>query len=443
MSIKKIFFAGVAVVGLGLSAFGQTRSPVVYPQDEEGAAEATAEAIADSADEGEVSLSGYNEYRPTPVSTWRAKANYHRALREQEYAEPQSHLYRRSAGVRKAQHVSPFREEEPGEQNDIQYESIGANGPMDDSMSYGGDCGGGDSCDCSECGGEYCGGGDRPLFGRFVNWGPRNLAIFGGVHGYKGPRDRGMNGNFGFQEGVNYGSPLGDPWGCGFQVGFQALQSNIFGNQVTGMPTADRRQYFATAGIFRRAEVGKVQWGVAFDYLYDTYTSNSNLKQIRQETGWLMTDRTEIGYSGAYGIGGDTSTAQTTGGNAVIGRLEPTDQFICYIRRYFDNGGDGRLYGGVTGKGDGLVGADVWIPLSGGWALQNNFTYMIPKQGRGTTVDGNGLVTGGQVRETWGVAMNLVWYPGRSARCVGNSCFRPVLNVADNTQFLVNESFPQ
>jgi hypothetical protein len=156
-----------------------------------------------------------------------------------------------------------------------------------------------------------------------------------------------------------------------------------------------------------------------------------------------MTETTEIGYSGAYGIGGDTSTAQTTGGNAVIGRLEPTDQFICYIRRYFDNGGDGRLYGGVTGKGDGLVGADVWIPLSGGWALQNNFTYMIPKQGRGTTVDGNGLVTGGQVRETWGVAMNLVWYPGRSARCVGNSCFRPVLNVADNTQFLVNESFPQ
>ena len=58
-------------------------------------------------------------------------------------------------------------------------------------------------------------------------------------------------------------------------------------------------------------------------------------------------------------------------------------------------------------------------------------------------MDGNGVADGGQVRETWGVAMNLVWYPGRSARCVGESCYRPVLNVADNSQFMVTERAPR
>jgi hypothetical protein len=58
-------------------------------------------------------------------------------------------------------------------------------------------------------------------------------------------------------------------------------------------------------------------------------------------------------------------------------------------------------------------------------------------------VGGNGVVDGGQVHETWGVALNLVWYPGRSAKCVGESCYRPVLNVADNSQFMVNETVQQ
>ncbi len=320
----------------------------------------------------------------------------------------------------------------------MQYEPLTTDGPLAGQAS----CGGGECDGCCECGGEYCNDCNRPIFGFLCDWGHRNLAIFGGVHGFKGPRDRGLNGNFGFQEGVNYGAPLGDPWGCGFQIGFQALQSDISGNQVNGFPTADRHQYFATAGIFRRAEVGKVQWAVAFDYLFDSYSDSASLQQIRSETGWLFNEQTEIGYSGAYGIGGD-STSVTTVRGTIVGRLATTDQFVGYIRRYFENGGDGRLFGGITGNGDGLFGADVWIPLGGSWALQNDFIYLIPKDGRGTAVGDNGAVVGGQVRETWGVALNLVWYPGRSSHCVGESCYRPVLNVADNSQFLVNQTFSQ
>jgi hypothetical protein len=275
-------------------------------------------------------------------------------------------------------------------------------------------------------------------------WGPRNLAIFAGVHGYKGPRDRGANGNFGFQEGLNFGAPLGDPWGCGYQVGFAALQSNLSGyqenlpdvqdqerNRFTTL-TADRHEYFFTAGIFRRAECAGWQWGVAFDMLYDTYYENANLKQIRTETGYLFNEFFEVGYSGAYAVGGDNvSGGYTVAGRQIDGKLDATDQFVVYFRRYFENGGDGRIWGGMTGYGDGLFGADAWIPLGGSWAIQNTFNYLIPKNGKGEA--------GGQINESWSVAFNLVWYPGRSVNCISKSCYRPLLNVADNSLFMVRE----
>jgi hypothetical protein len=160
------------------------------------------------------------------------------------------------------------------------------------------------------------------------------------------------------------------------------------------------------------------------------------LKQIRTETGYLFNECNELGYSGAYGVGGDSvqsalrlNPRQVTVVNAF---LNPTDQFVVYFRRHFQNGGDGRIWGGLTGMGDGLFGADAWVPLGGSWALQNTFNYLIPKQGRGDS--------GGQINESWSLAINLVWYPGRSTKCLGTSCYRPVLNVADNSLFMVREN---
>jgi hypothetical protein len=432
MSRAKITLAGLMIVGLCLPAAAQTRSAVVFPEEGNNpAANRPSASRSNSTNRTVYRTRNYSATQSSPTSPHR--------LRQVSYDGPYGE--RVSAG--QSFDLGPIPQETAyegaeiaGDPNAMQYEPLTEGGPLAGPAP----CDGGDCDGCCECGGDYCNAENRPIFGYLCDWGHRNLALFGGVHGYKGPRDRGMNGNFGFQEGVNFGSPLGDPWGCGFQIGFQALQSNISGNQVSGSPRADRHQYFATAGIFRRAEVGKVQWGVVFDYLYDNYAESSSFKQIRSETGWLFNERTEIGYAGAYGIGGDNTTVSTPRQTLLVSRLDPTDQFVVYIRRYFENGGDGRLYGGVTGKGDGLLGADVWIPLSGSWALQNDFTFLIPKEGRGSTVDANGVTVGGQVRETWGVALNLVWYPGRSARCVGESCYRPVLNVADNSQFIVNES---
>ena len=126
-----------------------------------------------------------------------------------------------------------------------------------------------------------------------------------------------------------------------------------------------------------------VQWGVAYDFLHDIYYANANLQQVRSETAYVLNDTYEIGYYGAYGVGNDIDRVSTT----IIGKLDPTDMFVLFVRRNFENGGDGRLWAGATGNGDGLFGADLWVPLGQGFALENRINYMIPKQGRGDTAE--------------------------------------------------------
>ncbi|OHB68349.1 MAG: hypothetical protein A2V70_06760 [Planctomycetes bacterium RBG_13_63_9] len=264
------------------------------------------------------------------------------------------------------------------------------------------------------------------LLGLRSAWWTRDLSFFAGVHGFKGPPDRGRNGNFGIHEGINFGAPFGGPWGLGYQVGFNAVHSNFSGDQAYEyLRRADRNQVFLTAGIFRRSLGGGFQWGVAFDLLHDNYYfGDSDLKQIRTESSYLFpSGLREIGYFGAYGTGDDNLI--------LLGRdrytsLEPTDMFAFYYRRYFVEGGDGRLWGGFTGRGDGLIGGDIRVPIGKSWAIENRINYLIPKQGHGA----------GQAEESWGLSLNLVWYVGAPSRCVDKSPFRPMFNVADNTSFM-------
>lgn len=312
-----------------------------------------------------------------------------------------------------------------GENPTVRRKGCSSCGQGGDFTSEFGDC---DSCDESPC---------APCEKPCPDWeifdgscGPilRGLSVFTGVDAFKGPLDRGGgNGNFGVNEGINLARPLGDPWGCGYQVGANFVQSDFSGATVF---TADdhnfhapfRKQYFATAGLFRRTQCRGFQGGIAYDFLHDIFYQNSNLQQLRSETCFVLDDIYEIGYYGVYGVGGDKD-------RVVDGRLDPTDMFILYVRRNFENGGDGRIWGGATGNGDGLIGADLWIPLGKSFALENRVNFMIPKQGRGETA---------QSRESWGLVIQLVWYPGQNAKCQQRDPYRPMFSVADNSLFMVD-----
>jgi hypothetical protein len=282
---------------------------------------------------------------------------------------------------------------------------------------------------CGACGEVWCGPGPgylpcRPLLGYVVG----HLSIFAGVQGFKGPPDLGRNGNFGFHEGVNFGAPLGGPWGTGYQIGFQAVQSNLSGDQTTGIVrNTDRDQIFLTAGLFRRAMCRGLQWGVAFDSLHDRYHGTADLEQIRAELSFVFDGTREIGFWGAFGLGGDEYLYEQQ--QRLTMEVDPLDIYAFFYRRHFCEGGQGRLWAGVSGQGEAVLGADVGLPLGTSWALEGNFTYLVPKEGTGL---------GAQEKESWGMALQLVWYPGRDARCARQDPFHPLMSVADNSVFLID-----
>ncbi|MEN6450658.1 MAG: DUF6666 family protein [Thermoguttaceae bacterium] len=303
---------------------------------------------------------------------------------------------------------------------------VGDGGPMCEGC---GECG--FACDDGGCGCREKGCPDWPVFDGCCGPWLRGLSVFSGGDAFKGPLDRGTNGNFGINEGLNLARPLGDPWGCGYQIGANFVQSDFSGAKAlvadnTTVSAPFRKQYFATAGIFHRAEHCGLQWGVAYDYLHDIYVSNANLQQIRSETSVLLDDTWELGYFGAYGVSSDRD-------RVFDGKLDSTDMFCLYVRKNFECGGNGRIFGGATGNGDGLIGADLWVPLGNNFALQNEINYRIPKRGKNDSSDPAASPT-----ESWGFVMQLVWYPGQRATCERQNPYRPMFNVADNSLFMVD-----
>lgn len=285
---------------------------------------------------------------------------------------------------------------------------------------------------CADCGtcGPDCGNGCDSFCSRRRGW-LRGLSLFGGVQGFKGPLDQGRNGNFGFHEGLNLGMPITDDcWGLGYQVGFQATQSNLTGDQATlvgGQPYYEdngRNQIFFTTGLFHRAEEDwGLQGGVVFDFLHDDYYARADLQQLRAELSLRFDCQGEVGYWGAYRL----NTDHFSDGALVDFEVQATNLNAFFYRRHFTSGGQGRIWGGFTGDGDALIGGDATVPLGRSWALETEFNYLFPRH------DG---VTG-QAEENWNALIRLVWYPGRCAHEAINSPFQPVFGVADNSVFMV------
>lgn len=279
------------------------------------------------------------------------------------------------------------------------------------------DCDGYDACGCGRCD-DCCG----PHFTLLRHIWPRNISAFGGVHGFKGPVDQGVNGNFGFHEGLNFAGPIAPGCGIGYQVGAQVYHSNFSGDQVVQPTTDSREQLFLTAGLFRKAVLCcDWQGGVVFDLLHDYYYADMTLTQIRGELSLVGPYRHELGMWFTAGLEDDSLTV-----NGQVERWEPTDLFAFFYRKNLDCGVACRAWGGFTGRADGLIGGDLLLPFSDAWALQANFNYLLPEEGGSFE---------GASEESWHLALNLVWYPSGKARCTQS---RPLFNVADNGTFMVD-----
>jgi hypothetical protein len=288
------------------------------------------------------------------------------------------------------------------------------------------------ACGCAEpsCGVAGCGDCVKPRgpdYWCFPVCFPRlkDVTFWGGVHGFRGPRDfipaGQSNSNFGFQEGANVtgraplvGMLFPD---LNYQLGVQTMQSRLHGTETS---TQDRGQLFGTAGLYRRTQSG-LQFGVVWDTMRDNLDEHISLDQVRYELSIKTPKGRELGFWGA-----SSTNDATVGANT----FETTDQYCGFYRWNMRGGTQARIWGGATGDGEGILGTDFYAPLNDRWSLQTGFNYLIPDEPDGLS---------GVSQESWNLGINLVWHWRKTAREGNVSPYRPLFNVADNGTMFVDQ----
>ena len=332
-----------------------------------------------------------------------------------------------------------------GEYGEGPFTPYGAPGPyFDDGMAA---CGCGDAgCSCEPgcacgagcengqctvaCGDDICcaGRGDpescHTIRVSIPKW--QELMVFGGVQGFKGPYDQTRDsGNFGFHEGFNVGFKV--PFTeLGYQIGYRATHSQLNGDKDTNIADPHTQQ-FVTAGMFQRVKDG-VQFGIAWDMLRDERFGAVDFHQLRTELSFIDHGCHEFGFAGAFHL--NDHERFVVNGNGQSNMFQASDQYLLFYRIHGARGGEGRFYAGFNDDSDGIVGADLLLPVQDRWSLATGFTYLIPQESAGQE---------GAAHEAWNIGLALVWHWDCRARKCHSSCYRPMFNVADNGYLIVDE----
>lgn len=131
------------------------------------------------------------------------------------------------------------------------------------------------------------------------------------------------------------------------------------------------------------------------------------------------------------GVNDDTSTTLVRNNAGALTTsviaFEPTDQYRFFYRRLLNQSGYWSAFGGWTDRDDGLLGADLNLPLRRCLALSTGATYLIPNQGKSS---------GGNEQEVWNISLGLIYRPGGPQG--GGRYSRPMFDVADNGTFMVD-----
>ncbi|RMF45481.1 MAG: hypothetical protein D6753_00020 [Planctomycetota bacterium] len=278
---------------------------------------------------------------------------------------------------------------------------------------------------CATCGMEYdcvC----RPDC-YFLDWSRSDILV--GAAGFKtqanylttgGNDDGQVEGSFGFQEGINFGSRIpGFFYGqLGGQVGVRFVHAQLEGSTAS----ADRRnQAFLTAGLFRRVDYGW-QGGLVADYMRDDWFYKTDLLQLRGELSFVCDPCHELGFRFTDSQKTKTFTANLDSG-PILATLSSLDTYRFFYRLRFGPAGrgSGEAYAGWSEDSDGMLGLHLNTPLHGQCGLSTAFDYIIPRDG----------VASPFANEGWNLSMALTWTPGRLFG-TGRDYYRPLFEIADN-----------
>ncbi len=261
----------------------------------------------------------------------------------------------------------------------------------------------------------------------FLDWSRSD--IFVGTTGFKtqanyltagNNADGQVEGSFGFQEGINFGSRIpGFLYGqLGGQVGVRFIHAQLEGSTAA----ADQRnQAFLTAGLFRRVDYGW-QGGLVADYMRDDWFYQTDLLQLRGELSFVFDACHDLGFRFTDSQKTKSVIADLDAG-PITANLSTLDTYRFFYRlRYGPNArGSGELYAGWSEDSDGLLGCHLNTPLHGQCGLSTGFDYVIPRDG----------IASAFANEGWNLSIALTWTPGRLFG-TRRDYYRPLFEVADN-----------
>lgn len=256
-----------------------------------------------------------------------------------------------------------------------------------------------------------------------------NIQLFTGKQGFKGPVDQGVNGDFGYHGGGNWGMPLLDAHGIGYQIGANYIGSDFAGR--TGPLGHRRAQFFVTSGVFRRA-VGGNGWqgGAVVDYLRDDFYIQMDLTQVRAELSYLYCHH-EVGFWGAFSGNTSTHWGDIPGTPWQSYSFEGNNQYNAFYRYEFCNGTVCRTWCGLSAHGDAIFGGDTTVRLTEHTGLMANYNYLLPR---------NDDIVPNNVKESWNLTISFVWYPGYKRCDSWTNPYRPLFYTADNGWFLSRQA---
>ncbi len=303
----------------------------------------------------------------------------------------------------------------------------------------------------------------RPYYG--WKW-YRDFTASVGVTAFENEVDLGLLGNFGTNEYLNFGMPLWNAFGLGWQVGVRGTQTGFGGRSLSrrtdisiisppnpqgnatvtdGTATlASRNQQFVTTGLFTRAFEGRgFQGGAVFDYLNDqSFLGNADVKQMRGEISYVWGYH-EVGFWGAF----NTGKGLNIGGPFGNATNNTVHTYNAFYRVQFGDANEWKVWGGASHEGQGYIGSLLRAPMTRSLALEGNFAYLMPGQRRSASssevfnnvtpgtaydVDITNQTSTSFTPMAWNLSINLVYYPrGRSRRSLA-SPYRPLFDVADN-----------
>ncbi|HBU37289.1 MAG TPA: hypothetical protein DEB70_05730 [Planctomycetaceae bacterium] len=271
----------------------------------------------------------------------------------------------------------------------------------------------------------------RPYYG--WKW-YRDFTASVGVTAFENEVDLGIKGNFGTNEYLNFGMPLWNAFGLGWQIGARGTQTGFGSQRVSGGGAAPalieaRNQQFVTTGLYTRAFEGRgLQGGAAFDYLNNTgFVGTADIKQMRGEISYVWGYH-ELGFWGAFnagkGLGFFNNNTQNTFENNTV------HTYNAFYRVQFGDANEWKVWGGASHEGQGYIGSILRAPMTRSLALEGTFAYLMP--GESKQVGPIRGITTTFTPMAWNLGINLVYYPrGRSRRSLA-SPYRPLFDVADN-----------